>query len=132
MTDLTPLLADPETTVAVVGATDHPEKYGGIVYRSLKASGFRVFAVNPRRATVDGDPAYPALAGLPEEPTLVVFVVPPEAGLAVLETADRLGYRQVWFQPGAESPEIVDFVDRRGFAATIDSCIMVRAGLAAR
>lgn len=132
MTDLTPLLADGTTSVAVVGATDSPGKYGGIVYRDLKRRGLRVLPVNPHRSTVDGDPAYPDLAALPEEPTIVCLVVPPEAGLAVLEAADRLGYRTVWLQPGAESPHILEFLVRRRFAATVDSCIMVRAALAAR
>ncbi|NIQ54637.1 MAG: CoA-binding protein, partial [Gemmatimonadetes bacterium] len=51
--------------MAVVGATDSPDKYGGIIYRDLKRRGFRVFAVNPGRETVDGDPAYAGLADLP-------------------------------------------------------------------
>jgi predicted CoA-binding protein len=132
MTDLTPLLTDPATVVAVVGATDSPGKYGGIVYRNLKRRGLRVLAVNLHRRTVDGDPAYPDLAALPEEPTIVCLVVPPEAGLGVLEAADRLGHRRVWLQPGAASPQILEFLGRRGFAATVDSCIMVRAALAVR
>ena len=39
MTDLTPLLGEPGASVAVIGATDHPTKYGGIIYRDLKRRG---------------------------------------------------------------------------------------------
>jgi len=55
MTDLTPLLAGPGASVAVIGATDHMSKYGGIIYRDLKRKGYEVFAVNPYRETVVGD-----------------------------------------------------------------------------
>ena len=47
--DFAALLTDPATTIAVVGATDDPAKFGGRIYRDLKGKGFRVLAVNPRR-----------------------------------------------------------------------------------
>ena len=77
MDDFAALLTDPATTIAVVGATDDPAKFGGRIYRDLKGKGFRVLAVNPGRDTVDGDPCYPSLAALPEAPTIVDLVVPP-------------------------------------------------------
>lgn len=127
MTDFTPLLAEPDTTIAVVGATDSPGKYGGIIYRDLKARGFRVFAVNPSRDTVDGDPAYAGLADLPGAPTIIDVVVPPSVGRSVLDEAERLGYRRIWFQPGAETPDLVEEALDRGFEVLADACIMVRA-----
>lgn len=126
MTDLTPLLARPDVTVAVVGATDSPGKYGGIIYRDLKGRGIRVLAVNPHRETVDGDPAYPDLTSLPVEPDLVNMVVPPWEGLGVAQEAKGLGYRRVWLQPGSEDPTLVDYLDREGFEWLADACIMVR------
>jgi hypothetical protein len=35
--DLTPTLLEPDTTLAIIGATDAPGKYGGIIYRDMKA-----------------------------------------------------------------------------------------------
>lgn len=127
MTDFTPLLADPDTTIAVVGATDSPGKYGGIIYRDLKGRGFRVFPVNPSRDTVDGDPAFAGLGDLPEPPTIVNVVVPPDAGRRMLDEAERLGYKRIWFQPGAETDELVEDAIERGFEVLADACIMVRA-----
>jgi uncharacterized protein len=121
------LLDDPGTSVAVVGATDHPRKYGGIAYRQLKAMGFRVFAVNPGRTEVDGDPAYPDLASLPDAPTIVNFVVPARVGSSVADEAMELGYTRLWFQPGAESPELTRRLVDAGAEVLTDACIMVRA-----
>jgi uncharacterized protein len=132
MIDLVELLADPETTVAVVGAGNNPAKYGSVIYRDLKNKGYRVFAVNPHREKVDGDPAYPNLSALPEEPTIIDMVVRPSVGLLVLKEADRLGWRRVWFQPGAEDPTNLRFVQERGFDYLADACIMVLTRLGHR
>jgi len=115
------------TTIAIVGANDDPGKYGSIIYRDLKRKGFTVYAVNPNRDTVDGDPAYSSLADLPEPPTIVNFVVPPHVSLRVLAEAKRLGHRLVWMQPGSSSPEVRALIAEGGFDSLIDACIMVEA-----
>ncbi len=119
------MLADPATTVAVVGATDNPDKYGGRIYRNLKAKGFKVLAVNPTRDTVDGDAAYATLADLPEEPTIINVVVPPHVGIKIAEEADALGYKRIWYQPGADSAEIVAYLVSHAFDFLAGPCIMV-------
>ncbi len=130
MTDLARLLHEPDASVAVVGATDDPSKYGSVIYRDLKAKGFEVYAVNPNRDTVDGDPAYPTLADLPVRPTVVNFVVPPDQTLRVLEQARDLGLTNVWIQPGAQSAEVHELIDENGFNALVNACIMVRTRMA--
>lgn len=125
--DIASLLSEPETTVAVVGATDNPSKYGYVIYRDLKRKGFRVFAVNPRRATVDSDTAYKNLRGLPEKPTIVNVVVPPPVAASVLRESLDLGLLNVWLQPGAESPENLAFLQENGFNYLANACIMVES-----
>ena len=120
-------LQDAATTIAVVGANDDPGKYGSVIYRDLKRKGFTVFAVNPNRDSVDGDPAYATLADLPIRPTIVNFVVPPAVSLRVLAEAAELGVELVWMQPGSSSPEVRQYIESRGFESLIDACIMVRA-----
>lgn len=127
MKKMTSLLAAPGATVAVVGATDALYKYGARIYRDLKSKGFPVYAVNPNRQTVDGDPSYATLADLPVRPTVVNFVVPPDQTLDVLEQALALGYIDVWVQPGAESARVVEFLEDNGFNYLVDACIMVSA-----
>jgi predicted CoA-binding protein len=127
MNDIISLLAAPGASVAVVGATDNPGKYGAVIYRDLKRKGFPVFAVNRHRRTVDGDPAYATLADLPEAPTVVNFVVPPDQTLEVLREAEDLGYLAVWVQPGAESSRVLEYLDDGGFSYLVNACIMVSA-----
>ena len=132
MTDIATLLNQPETTVAVVGATDNPMKYGSVIYRDLKRKGYSVFPVNPNRTEVDGDRAYPSLDKLPETPTIVNIVVPPSVTIRVLRKSLELGLKNVWLQPGAESPESLAFLQENGFNYLANACIMVESRLATR
>ena len=127
MTDIASLLLADDTTVAVVGATDDPDKYGSVIYRDLKGKGFTVYPVNPNRATVDGDTAYPSLLDLPHRPTIVNIVVPPEQTLQVLRDAKDAGITNAWIQPGAGGGEVVDYLEANGFTYLANACIMVRS-----
>ncbi len=127
MNDIATLLHRDDTTVAIVGATDDPAKYGSVIYRDLKNKGFEIFAVNPNRDTVDGDPTYKSLDDLPIDPTIVNIVVPPQATLGVLKKAETLGYTNVWVQPGAESPEVMAYLTEHDFNYLANSCIMVQS-----
>jgi len=128
--DLTPLLSEPGTSIAVIGATDHPTKYGGIIYRDMKRKGFPVFAVNPYRDTVDGDPCWPTVKDLPDKPTIAVFVIPARRGLKVLEDCAEAGIRNIWIQPGAFSPELEAALEAGDFDWLANACVMVRARVA--
>jgi len=130
--DIPALLEEPQTSVAVVGATDDPHKYGAVIYRDLKQKGFPVFPVNPNRRTVDGDPCFATLADLPETPTIVNIVVPPEKTLEVLRACLALGLENIWLQPGAESPETMAFLDEHGLNYLARACIMTQARFALR
>jgi hypothetical protein len=127
MTDLTPLLSEPGASIAVIGATDRPGKYGGIIYRDLKRKGYKVFAVNPYRETVDGDPCWKSVKDLPEVPTVADFVIPAKRGLLVVDDCEQAGILNIWLQPGAESQELMDKLEAGPFTWLAFACIMVRA-----
>lgn len=119
------IVADPTRLIAVVGATDTPGKYGGIIYRDLRRRGHRVVAVNPNRQTVAGDPCYPNLTSVPEQPAIVNLVIPPTAGREVVDEWIDLGGTAVWFQPGSYDRELVDRAKANGLDVIDGDCIMV-------
>ena len=121
------LLDDSHAVIAVVGASDDPEKFGHRIYRDLKAKGYKVYPVNPNRATVDGDRSYPEIVDMPERPHLVNLAIPPEQAMAVLHECLALWLTRIWLQPGAESPEVLAFLDAHGFAYLANTCIMVES-----
>jgi acetyl-CoA synthetase len=89
--DLTPLL-EPRS-VAVVGATERPDSYGGAVLRNLRRAGYRgaVHGVNPGRENAHGYPCVPSLGDIGEPVDAVVVAIPAAAVPAVIAEAGELG-----------------------------------------
>jgi len=114
-----------EKTWAVVGATVNRQKFGYKVLKRLVDEGYKVYPVNPGYEEIEGIKCYPALGDLPELPGAVSVIVPPAAGLALLEEAAGLGIKKLWFQPGAESDEIVEKAKRLGLELVYDRCVLI-------
>ncbi len=114
------------STYAVVGASRDRDKYGFLVYHSLKAAGKTISAVNPNATEVDGDPCYPALSALPYRPEVAVMVVPPAVTEAAVAECARLGIAQIWMQPGAESSAALAACRENNIAVVAGGpCLMV-------
>jgi predicted CoA-binding protein len=114
---------------AVTGVSNDPIKYGYKVYKTLKAAGYIVFAVNPNAADIDGDPCYPRLDNIPDPIDCVVTVTPPDVTAETMRVAGHLKVPYVWMQPGSESTAAFNMA--RSFSMQIVSggpCIMVEAG----
>lgn len=129
MKDIMQLLDEPGTTIAIVGATENPSKYGYVIYKDLKLKGLTVYPVNPNRSSVDGDEAFKRLEDIPERPTIVNIVVPPEVTSDILQQCLDLGLTNVWVQPGAESPAVMTFLQENDFNYLANACIMVASRL---
>lgn len=113
-------------TWAVVGASNNPEKFGYKIFASLRSAGYRVYPINPSAPEIDGAKAYADLADLPEVPDVVDVVVPPKAGVGVVEAAHARGIRNIWFQPGSESQEAIALAEAKGMTVISGGpCAMV-------
>jgi len=111
--------------LAVVGVSRNKDKFGNMIYRELKASGYQVMAVNPSADMVEGDRCYAGLGALPEKPDGVVVVVPPEVGLKVIEEAAALGIVNIWVQQGANTREIEQRCVDLNLTCTSGECIFM-------
>jgi acyl-CoA synthetase (NDP forming) len=82
-------------SVAIVGQSDDAEKTAGRPLKFLRQLGYagRVYPINPRRATVLGERAWPALAALPEAPEHAYIVTPTDAAVAAVEECAELGVK---------------------------------------
>lgn len=117
-----------EKTWAVVGASVNKQKFGYKVLKRLMEEGYKVYPVNPNYEEIDGIKCYPSLRDLPELPGAVSVIVPPAAGLAVLEEAAELGIKKLWFQPGAECDEILKKAEKLGLELIYDCCVLIELG----
>ncbi len=72
---LTPMIAP--RSVAILGASTDPTRIGGRPIAYMKRRGFagRILPVNPNRAEVQGLPAWPSVAALPEVPDVAILAL---------------------------------------------------------
>jgi len=119
---------DPKTfkKIAVVGASKNPRKYGNIIVKDLKSKGFEVYPVNPKYDEIEGLKCYKSVKDLPKDVDVIVFVLPPQIGLQVAKEAIDAGFKRLWFQPGAESEEIKEFLSQKNVEYSFNRCIMVQ------
>jgi acyl-CoA synthetase (NDP forming) len=80
-------------SVAVVGASDNPNKVGGRPIKYLLEQGFRgaIYPVNPRQERVQGIVAHASLADLPVVPDVAILCVGAEQAEEQLAACARLG-----------------------------------------
>jgi len=113
----------------VVGASRDRNKYGNKVLRRYLQHGFKAYPVNPHEKEVEGLTAYPGVADLPEEVQSLSIVTPPDVTERIVRDAIQKGIRNLWMQPGAESPAAVQEAEKHGLNVIADgSCILVELG----
>lgn len=85
------------SSVAVVGASNRPNRVGTILFRNILEAGFRgvAYPVNPTWKSVSGVRCYPDVASLPEAPDLGVVIVPAPGVADVVEELGKAGARGV-------------------------------------
>jgi acyl-CoA synthetase (NDP forming) len=74
-------------SIAFIGASNNPRKWGFIVLANLINGGFEgpIYPINPKEQKIQGLKAYPSVADLPDTPDLAVIVVPPLAVPSVID-----------------------------------------------
>jgi predicted CoA-binding protein len=117
----------PDTTIAVVGASNNTSKYGNIIVEQLLKHGYTIWPVNPKLRAVRDLPCYPSVGSLPGSPGIVNIVTPPEVTLQVLGECAKAGVQNVWLQPGSFDKACLDFAATAPFQTVSDACIMVIA-----
>lgn len=83
---------DPKS-IAIVGASDNPDKVGGRPLQFLRRFGYRgsIHPVNPGRSEVQGMRSIPRLAELAQSPEVVIVAVAGEAAVEAVEQAAAVG-----------------------------------------
>ncbi|MGE7413317.1 acetate--CoA ligase family protein [Methylobacterium tarhaniae] len=83
------------SAIAVIGASENPDKIGGRPLLYLSMFGFRgeVWPVNPKRDEVQGRRTVPRLSALSRAPDLAIIAVPGEAAVAALDECGEVGVK---------------------------------------
>lgn len=114
--------------VMVIGASQNRNKYGYKAVAAYQHQGHEVFPVNPAGGEIAGLPVYTDVGSVPEPIDRVTIYLPPEKGMDVLEPIARRGdVSEVWFNPGAESPEVIEKAKQLGLDP-IQACSITAIG----
>lgn len=119
----------PTKTIAVVGASADRSKFGNKCVRAFRSAGWTVYPVHPTETKVEGLDVYRSVADVPEPKLDVVSVyLNPRVGLTTLPTLAGKEIGEVWFNPGAESPDVLAKAKEMGLNA-IAGCSVVGYGM---
>ena len=124
--DITDLLSGART-IAMVGASDRPDRASYGVMNFLQSHGYRVLPVNPQITGehVHGEFVWRELAQIGEPIDIVdIFRRPTAAGEAVDE-AIAAGAKAVWLQLGIVNDEAAERAEAAGLKVVMDRCIKI-------
>ena len=105
----------------VVGDVLNPTKYAYKILDSLKKDGFNAVGVNP---SVENEVVYNNLSDIPYKVEVLDLCINPYKGIKILHEAHKLKIDKILIQPGAESPEIINFCKLNRIQA-IEGCALV-------
>lgn len=100
--------------VAVLGASENPERYSYQAFQLLRKYGHKAIPVNPRLASLEGVKVYPNLASIEEKiDTLTVYLSPDKSSSMEKEILN-LRPKRIIFNPGAENPSLEEICSKAG------------------
>ena len=115
-------------TVAVIGASTDPRKFGNKAVRAYLRQGYTVYPVNPGTAEIEGLKAYKSITDVPVRPNLVSVYLPPTTVLKVLPDIAARGCDELWLNPGTESDEVLAEAERLKLNV-VQACSIMGVGI---
>ncbi|MDA3904070.1 MAG: CoA-binding protein [Desulfuromusa sp.] len=114
---------------AVVGASTNRDKYGNKVLRCFQQNERTVIPVHPKEVQIEAVDCVASVAELPADVQSISVITPPQITEKVVEQAAVKGIKNIWMQPGAESPAAVQYCEEQGLNVIADgSCVLVVLG----
>jgi hypothetical protein len=124
--DIAALLAGTRT-IALVGASDRPDRASYRVMRFLQEHGYRVLPVNPQITGehVHGEYVWRELSQIGEPIDMVDIFRRPQAAGEAVDEAIAAGAKSVWLQLGVINEEAAQRAEAAGLKVVMDRCPMI-------
>ena len=111
--------------VAVIGASDKPERYSYQAVKLLQDKGHTVYPVHQRIKLIDGVPVFSSIKEVPASiDTITMYVASDISNLLAKDILDKKPKRII-FNPGAENPQLASQAQVQGIK-TLEACTLVK------
>ena len=116
-------------TIAIIGASADRRKYGNTCVRAYASEGYTVYPIHPREAMIEGLAVYASIRDVPAgRIDRVSIYLPAAAGLKVLDEIATREVGEVWLNPGADDPSVVERGEELGLNI-VTGCSIVDIGV---
>ena len=113
-------------TVAIIGASADKSKFSNKAIHAHLRAGYDVYPVNPKEETIEGLKCYKSVVDIPVALDRVSLYLPPTVGAKVLDDIAKKGCKELWVNPGADSPELIQKAESLGLNAIV-ACSFIDA-----
>lgn len=122
-------------TIAMVGASDRPDRASNRVMKFLQGQGYRVIPVNPQITGehIHGEYVWRELAQIGEPIDIVDIFRRADAAGEAVDAAIAVGAKAVWMQLGVIDQGAAERAEAAGLTVVMDRCPMIeipRLGIA--
>ena len=94
-------------SVAIIGASADRNKFSNKSIQAHLKAGYDVYPINPKEETIEGLKCYKSVLDIPVALDRVSLYLPPAVGVKILDDIAKKGCKELWVNPGAESPELM-------------------------
>jgi len=110
--------------VAVIGASSDRTKFGNKAVRAFARQGYTVVPIHPRDGEIEGWKTYRSVLDVPGSIDMATMYLPPVLGERVIEEVAQKGIPEVWINPGAESPALIERARALGLRTMVACSIL--------
>ncbi|MFI5391736.1 MAG: CoA-binding protein [Bacteriovoracales bacterium] len=110
--------------VAILGASDHPERFSHKAQVLLKKKGYNPILVNPNHQECDGLKCYSTLDQIKEKIHTLTVYINPHLSSQIKKEILNFKCERVVFNPGTENPDLYDGLKKKG-VEIVEKCTLV-------
>jgi len=112
-------------SIAMVGVSRNPKKFGFAAFKELKDKGMNIIPVNPHAEMIDGVKVYADLKSLPGEVKGLIIMTQKSQTAGLVREAKEKGFKQIWIQQMSESKDALKELEGSGINYISGQCILM-------
>jgi len=112
-------------SLALVGVSRNPRKFGFTAFRELTEKGMNVIPVNPYADKIHGTDVYHDVKSLPGSVKGLIIMTKKEQTAGVIREAKAKGIKQIWIQQSSDNKEALKELEGSGINFVTGQCILM-------